>query len=888
MRIVFGMSADGRTYPEYPGSGRGILGGCVVGPTGLLNLLAMQLGLVRPPVSSVVRIATWQRKMEAAGENRFWSDSMAADPWSTARLVLSWRDALKEAGWFPTLLPGVTGRLRDIADAETRGPALPAGRGDLLWEVIARIEAGDPIDVETISIIDRALPPGWQRLVEALQARQVAVEQHPDTPSAAGATDLGRAQRFLAAGTAQPIQGDSSLVEICAGTSVMAAEIVAEWIAHHSGSKDIDTVIIAPDGDTTLIDLALAKRGLPRLGLSPGSPHRGTLQLLPLAFAMAWKPFNPQRVMELLLLPRSPIPKSISWRFTRALAARPGRSAVRDPEIWAAVEAALGEQDPTPAPAEIKAQLDRWRAWLDSGNLDPADGITVVDAFAICKRVRDWALAAARDGDALLASVIGAADMLMESLLALDKPSVSRLQLERMIEQAINDGLSNPELFAEAGPIRALDCPGGLWGPIENVIWWNFAGKPPTASWPWSAAEYAALEAAKCAPERPAAAARRQEDDWTRAVLNAAGRLLLVRPVVHNGADTVSHPLAHRLAPLLHPPGGPHATRIDAEALLAAPELNCADRVLARDEAERIKLAAQRAVWAIDAAVAERVPERSESATSLKDLMGCQLKWLLQHVARLRPGSLAEVPNASRLFGNLAHAMAQAVFQPGAVPDPDGMLARAQERFDQLVEDIAAPLLQPALASELAYARAHLPEALAALARLLADRNLAVDAMEQAFARELDGIRLHGRLDMLARSHAGPAIIDLKWSGEKTRRNQLANGEAIQLATYSRLVAKTGGVPAGYFIIKTKTLLTESNGALPGEQVTPDRSLDDTWNAVVSDWQLWLERLRSGTVIASGLPDAAAAMPAGLGFAPGNKACTFCDYRGLCRVDEEA
>ena len=100
MKIVLATAADGRAYPEHPGGHRGCVGGAVVGPIGLFDLLAAQLGLGAPPVPPVVRIATWQRKLEEAGESapRFWSASLVSDGWATARHLLSWRDALVEAG----------------------------------------------------------------------------------------------------------------------------------------------------------------------------------------------------------------------------------------------------------------------------------------------------------------------------------------------------------------------------------------------------------------------------------------------------------------------------------------------------------------------------------------------------------------------------------------------------------------------------------------------------------------------------------------------------------------------------------------------------------------------------------------------------------------------
>ncbi len=56
----------------------------------------------------------------------------------------------------------------------------------------------------------------------------------------------------------------------------MAAEAVADWMAHDPDFGR-GTVVILPDGDSTLLDQAFARRGLPALGVSPRSSHRGAL-----------------------------------------------------------------------------------------------------------------------------------------------------------------------------------------------------------------------------------------------------------------------------------------------------------------------------------------------------------------------------------------------------------------------------------------------------------------------------------------------------------------------------------------------------------------------------------------------------------------------------------
>ena len=82
MDLVFSWFADFGAWPEHPGAGEAVLDCEIVGPSRLLDHVETMLGLGRPGVANVKRIAVYRRKIEAAGSARFWSESFAFDPWS--------------------------------------------------------------------------------------------------------------------------------------------------------------------------------------------------------------------------------------------------------------------------------------------------------------------------------------------------------------------------------------------------------------------------------------------------------------------------------------------------------------------------------------------------------------------------------------------------------------------------------------------------------------------------------------------------------------------------------------------------------------------------------------------------------------------------------------
>ena len=57
MELIFGVACDGRVYPDFPGDRDGALNAAVVGPSGLVDTLEIQLGLTGPHGAEAVRVA---------------------------------------------------------------------------------------------------------------------------------------------------------------------------------------------------------------------------------------------------------------------------------------------------------------------------------------------------------------------------------------------------------------------------------------------------------------------------------------------------------------------------------------------------------------------------------------------------------------------------------------------------------------------------------------------------------------------------------------------------------------------------------------------------------------------------------------------------------------
>ena len=886
LKLVFSLFADGGAWPEHPGSGAAVVDAAVVGPMRLLDHIETMLGLGAPAVAGVKRIAIYRRKLESVGAGRFWADSFEKDSWSTARELLNWRDELVEAGWqAKESLPAK--RLADLAAAEDAGPGLPFGYADRLRALIDALDEKPVLPLASIELIDVRddLPAGLRRLLHSLEACGVAVSARTLTAPDRSSTDLARALApFTENGSRPEISGDGSICLLTADTELVAAEAVAGWLA--ADKPDNDGLVFVLGEDSALLDHALHRVGLPRLGSSAPSPHRALLQVLPLAFALAWNPPDPKSLLDFLLLPVSPLPRWAANRLASRVAETPGVGGPLWQKTFDEIAERFAEKSPDEPAAKRAEAIGNWRAFVEPQRHDPIVGMPRLAARAIAGRVAAWATSRyGASGDGLLLMLATSASDLSAAIDATEADMLDRLLIERMIEQVIGAGVSDPTAVAEAAPWRAVGHPGAIWGPAKTIVWWHFADNGEVGERAiWDLDELEVLKQAGTPLDEPALSLRRIAAAWERPLQLAGKKLVLVRPAMAAGEEVKSHPLWHSLVagrPDLENRIGARAETILRET---APQL--AGRTLSRQKVKPGSLPARRAEWS---APAETIGVREhESATSLSSLLSCPLKWTLQYVSSLESSVRQSIAGGDQLFGTLAHLIAEGLFKPGAPPTPEETVTLARALLEEFLPQMAATLLLPGAARDLAAAREAIPEALGELARFLHANKLAVVATEQKFeqAESLGantGIR--GAIDLLAEDEAHrPVVIDLKWQRtDKYRRKEIADGVAIQLAVYAKHIDNAElDVPTGYFMLRQKRFVTGSENFDGSVVAVEGASATETWTKIEKSWAATMAEMGGGTIRAPFDQEDVAQAQFDDPTLMTPPRCTYCDYATLC------
>lgn len=852
MDLIVGPQYDSGAWPDALAGRDAAEGVAVVGPLGLVSVLETRLGMAPQRHNQTHRIAQFQRGLKACDgrPEPFYSQSLKADAWSTARHLLAELDGLRMAGWDGSA--ETTGRLRELRDAARAAELSPglAERIDAIGTRIADWGLGG-LSSLTLETELRLWPSAWRRLFARLEEAGVRLIERD------GAL---RGQGFP--------EGKSPVVRVLRTTSLEeAGELLASWLDTHPSPED---VVLLAESDGQSLDTALRRQGLPVTGQSARSAQRTALQLLPIGLALLWKPFSPSALIDLLTAPLSPIHPALARHLLDALTAHPGIGGPRwEKALARCAEWAAGRENGR----DLLEEVAFWTGLSRHDQRSPVDAGAVT---AVCGRLSDWAgRMAAPDRADVLAAVSAMAGEMAETLALTGMEAVTKAQLSRILDSVVGGGVKGPER-AEAAPWAVVSRPGQVRGPVGTLVWWNFSEtQPPRLFLPWTGDERATLERGG-ADLRDFDHARQMEVGSWKAPLRHAESVLLVLPDSVRGQAVAPHPLWDELTAAL------------GEAVLEAGTIRAADVLL--DPAPELlgcplnltdvrpgNPVAPLGDWRLPQGQTARRPR--ESPSGLINFLGCPLSWFLKYILRIRPGNLAEPPEGGQLYGNFCHRLVELLVEEKTDWTPSEARARADRLFDALVGQMAAPLNEPGREATLLVFREKALDAVECLFARIGKAGLSIHASEQEnVRRDQAGQEFVGYVDLVLKDGHGAAIPwDMKWSGtSRHRREEMEQGRALQLAAYCWLLGGDGK-DAAYFMLNQRELIsTDAPWAEERESVAAD--LPGLWTEALAAYHAGQASLDAGTCRARGLdtPDEAPGL-AGL-----TVNCGFCDYAVLC------
>ena len=928
MYLTFGMYLDGSRWSEKQAS----VGELQLGPSGMLGLLATQLGLSAPTVHPAERINQYMKRLEACDDKSMWfHKSFIADAWSTAKQMLDWRDELIGAGWEGQPLDSRfrgndmaggndmnsvesgSARLKALVKVERVDMPLAFGKEDRLREVLRELKQTDKVSIADIRLWEptELLPPIWQKIFNRLRKMGVAIESAEPVRREPRASNLASIQTVMTGETdSAPISdNDHSLTLVKATDEWEAAENLALWLGADKGANK--EVAIVCGTDTDVLDQALQRHGLPQLGYSESSRWRASLQILPLVLANAWKPVDVQRLVELLSLSMAPVPGFAARYLLWALNKAPGVGG----DAWKralgiiaekSVERALKKGQPGAKDKAVKL-IDELDAFLVTDRYLPDSGIPEDSLKQRCQWVIDW-FDPKKNDDPMLKDATGHAREMQK--LADGKGNIARVTVERMLDSVIGAGSSSPDRFEQVAPWLVVAEPGQITKPVGTVIWWGFVDPLAQALGSWNDSERSNLWKLGIELEDPFNFRRREARAWANAFKQAEDHFLMFFPERMNGEIVYHHPFWDEI----HSAAIKSKPEREEDAVIARltkeeKDLRCDDRWrLAGREAllQKVIKAEQIPPATAYAIPAEAVyPPESLSYSQMKTMIGCPMQWALQYHAGLSAGDTPSVLTGNQMIGKLCHRVIEKLFTESDKRwAPKTAEARALELYDSLVVSMASELLLDGKELEKNRARAAIGNAVRRLVELIERLDLTVEKTEETLDGDMDGIPFSGYADLILRDSAGhPFVLDLKWSTTSSyMKNEVIDGLALQLAVYAWMMPRASSgkwAHGGYFMLAQGDLLSDSE-LLGDEALVSKQPLKDIWARGTRSWSQHLETLKSGRLEAGGLrelhlqreervqADKARAMLQSecdeLGLLYQRPQCNFCDFSVLCGI----
>lgn len=892
LNIVFGWHLDGLSFPEtINGIGCDEFGTLIVGPAGLSQALALRLGIVRPLVPQAVRIARYMKALEGFNDgNQFFSKSFELDAWSTSSRLLVLRDELIAAGWNGKYTNQSTPKLRTLEIAEQL--IFPLGSAsEILRDILCKSQTQTfrRLPIKSISIVGSKalLPETWRRIFDYLEASGIIIREIGSQRNFPKDTDLGKVQQFLVSRENTELNNDGSITILEADDQFQLAEVAACWLKANS---DLENLVLLRDASTPILDSYCQQYALPRIGGHKASRWRSVLQVLPLMFQTCWLPANPYRTLELLSLPQGPIPKSLGYFFIQALRKEPGFRSDSWALAWQQASEKLAGESEVPddlrstRPPDFAKSL---RFWLEPDRHDSKLGMPIEQALTICRQVRKWAAANIREerSNELLVRAITFAHELEDALITTGLTRVSQITLNRMIEAVAGEGCKPEQWRAEASFWSSIDHPGQLWGTTHSLLWWGFNERADLFVQPstWSTLERQILDSQGVHLESKTANILRQASSWKQALLNVSSEVLICRSRTEKGHPSRAHPLWHEIEPIVR--AAPKGLVTQAHTVLSEQNPVIGKKRLPLSSIETKKLPKAQRIWT--APPGQIFQRNTESVTSMRELLGCPMAWVLRYRAQLHPGILLSLPSGDTLIGDIAHKVFRKIFESAELRDkPEAVRTRAKVIFDHLVETAGLPLLLRGQAVARENAKESIAKAAEQFSIFLCDAQYDVVACEARFSAPFGDGHFTGDMDTVLKDLDGNLfIVDFKWNKfMKYRVEEITRGHHLQLFAYAWLqTVSTGQVPrVGYYMLRQRRLIhCGGDSTLDFGEFVPSAPHLEYWTRAESTYFHEIETLKSGIICASGIPVAESpAKSADQLFL--DPPCKFCTYGNIC------
>ncbi len=794
--------------------------GATLGPKKSLALLETWLGLAgNVEDNEYLRVERYRQALKRyIKENKkaFFAASFAADPFSTANVLLQRRDELLMSGWdFKAENVAIPERLEAWAILETYLSELgnmPRGKADLIAEIMANLHLFQ-LPLTKVILYDAFddMPYYWQRIFKVIENQGVVMENQAVENQRFGSlgTDLEALRQKIALNNAGKVDAkiDGSVLIVKAKRETD----LAEWLAKVKlDNPRFRPLCLVPETNRAL-DAAFVMEGLPAFGIASSSSARPVLQLLKLAPTFLWKPLNPYRILEFLSLALKPLDDRLAQTIAQVMAEKPGMYSslwgARLNAFWEGLDKKVSEGKNINV-AEIKRQYE---FWFDRRRYDATQRVPKSEVITIFEYLSKWAIDANMHKKTPSLLVLATqAEKIKEFLEELPERDLSNLELERIIRTIYSP---SPVVLEEkqVDSLAHLHAEGAFAATQSSLVWWNFTDHSSTPALTfWRSDEIAFLAKANLFLETKEKENRVQLKHAQRPILATTQQILFLVPATINGKEAVEHPLMgyfhatfNKVSPLIFDLDNPSFSESEISSFF---------RLSPKEEIEKQEIKSTEFFIEIPDLANIKSTREYESLTSLEDLLYYPYKWAFKYKAKLSSSAILSIAKDTRLMGNLAHRAFELILR-------ESFTTWTQLQVNQWVSANMPDIMFKEGATLLMYGKEQeremfynrLKYAVWSLISMINNNNWRVVATEQAMEGTFCESDIKGKADLiLERGDGEYAIVDLKWSGITGRRNMLNNMEDLQLVMYAALLEQEQLPHTCYFIIDKGKMLSRN------------------------------------------------------------------------------
>lgn len=768
------------------------------GLPGLLQQLALRLGIVPPAGDLLERNIRWLHALRSLPAGNPFPDMLEKDPIAMAARLLALRDRL----WLhlpnPEQLAGAPNRLRALYQAnELAGRNAMRGMPDLVREIRAALHPTAPLTLKIECCEPKELLPQWLKtLLSALQENGCQI-QFPDALVAMGKADsnLHRLQEALIVwaekGSPCKLQLDphdqSLRIHQRPKDSTAALELALMLRA------DPDKALLYRADNSFLANAVRRCCAYEIYSENPGDSMSIT-QVLRSFLQLLWEPVHVGAVYEFLNLPVKPFPGKLARALSDCIEQKPGLGS----QLWDDTVAdyfAEKEQDEADA-RQTANEKARYAFWFESTRYQPQEGIPHTELCARIQFLHDWASAYARlSEDQLLQEQLDYFAGLCRELhaavvvLSENQEYIREKELIGIFDNLLDSYPVTGSMFSSGAGI----CFTSLQPlpPLRKLIWSDFSAVWSSAKpdQPWWLEEKQWLQAAGYT-EPGAGDINRLERYATARTMAAVQDELILSHSTYRALEPVS---PHLVWLFMQEEDGKNL-----ELLAAQPLSGIAYATTAR--LSRPDLPLELALEGLD----ELLPRKQESYSSLRNMIYAPHRYVLESILKLRSRIRYRPDFDITMRGSIIHALVERLFLD---PELDQLIAgnweeQIRKRFQSLLAEEAGMLLLPRYSSMRNHLESEFVNHVHKVFRPLQEGWKLV-SVEEAFERPARPGHLNftigGKADLILKRADQYLVVDVKSGSPNFLREQIKKGKDWQLMLYALYAVESDQVETAYF-----------------------------------------------------------------------------------------